>query len=172
MNAQQKARALHQETEAARILREHLSLITEVADEQTVRDTIEGETNLHELIAAVVSDIAEDEILIAGIVSMIETLAARKSRLEARTEARKGAVLRAMEVGELKTLVTPSATLSLRAVPRGLEIRDESEIPMDYFKPVPWKLDKKQLKADLADGKEVPGASLDNGGITLSIRRT
>ena len=164
------AHLLQRETEAARVLREALSAIPAI-DDETVRDTIEGETSLHELIAAVMLDINEDEILCHGLAVMIKSMCDRQSRLLGRTEARRTAIQKAMETGEIKSLATPSGTLSLRSTPRGLEILDEWLIPQDYFVPQEPKLDRKKLKDDLKDGKEIPGCTLNNGGQTLSIRR-
>lgn len=161
---------LQQEASAARALKEALALVPNM-DDETVRDTIEGETSLHEAIAAVLSDINEDEMLILGIGEMVKTLGARKARLETRIDARKAAIQKAMEIGEIKTLATPSGTLSLRNVPRALDVTDDKLIPFDYFVMQEPKLDRKRLKSDLQDGKEIPGCLLDNGSVTLSIRR-
>jgi hypothetical protein len=162
---------LQQEANAARSLKDALAAIPNM-DDDTVRDTIEGETSLHEAIAAVLADIDEDEMLVAGIGTMVGRLSERRTRLENRTEARKAAIQKAMEIGVIQKLVTPSGTLSLRNTPRGLEITDEAAVPFDYFIPQPAKLDRKKLKDDLKDGKDVPGAVLGNGGVTISIRRT
>ena len=164
------AHLLQRETEAARVLREALSAIPNM-DDETLRDSIEGETNIRELIAAVMLDINEDEILCTGIDKLMSDLHGRRARLEGRTEARRAAIQKAMETGEIKSLATPSGTLSLRSTPRGLEILDEWLIPQDYFVPQEPKLDRKKLKDDLKDGKEIPGCTLNNGGICLSLRR-
>lgn len=161
---------LQQEANAARALKDALALIPNM-DDETVRDTIEGETSLHEAIAAVLADIDEDEMLVTGIATMVGRLCERRSRLDGRIDARKAAIQKAMEIGEIKTLQTPSGTLSLRSVPRGLDITDEKLIPWEYFVPAEPRLDRKKLKDALKAGKEVAGAVLDNGGQTLSIRR-
>jgi hypothetical protein len=161
---------LQQEANAARALKDALAAIPNM-DDETVRDTIEGETSLHEAIAAVMADINEDEILCHGLAVMIKTMCDRQSRLLGRTEARRLAIQKAMEIGEIRTLATPSGTLSLRATPRGLDVTDEKAIPWDYYDPQEPKLNRKRLKDALKDGKEIPGCMLDNGGQTLSIRR-
>lgn len=161
---------LQQEAIAARALRDALAAMPNM-DDDTIRDSIEGETSLREAIAAVVADINDDEMLVAGIATMIGRLSDRRTRLDTRTEARKAAIQKAMEIGEIKTLPLPSCTLSLRAVPRGLAVTDEKLIPWDYFVAQEPRLDRKRLKDDLKAGKEIPGCVLDNGGLTLSVRR-
>lgn len=157
------------EIEAAKALKSVLQTITD--DEDAIADTIEGETNLHEAIAAVMRDITEDEILLAGLEAMLKTLSDRKARIEYRIERRRAAILRGMEVGELKRLELPEATLSIRRVPPVLEITDEAQIPEIYWKPQPLKLDKAVIKSMLAGGENIPGAVLGNGSQSLSVRR-
>jgi hypothetical protein len=70
----------------------------------------------------------------------------------------------------MKKLEQPDFTASLRAVPPGLVVGDESLIPADYWKPQPAKLDKRGLLTALNAGTSVPGVSLGNGGTTLSVR--
>ena len=163
--------ALQRETEAARVLKEALSAIPNM-DEETVRDSIEGQTSLHEMIAWADEEMVKDEVMAFGLDEMIERLGERRSGVKARIEARRLAIQKAMEVGELKSIKLASATLSLRNTPRGLEILDEWLIPQEYFVPQDPKLDRKKLKDDLKNGKEIPGCVLDNGSVTLSIRRT
>lgn len=162
-------RDLAKEAAAAAALKEALKLETD--DTEAIRDTIEGETNLHDAIAAVMDDIREDEILVAGIESLAGSLSERKKRLEDRIGWRRAAVERAMAIGELPTLTLPDATLSLKTVPQGLTIVDEAKIPAKFWKAQDPVLDKKTLKDALKAGDVVDGAQLTNGGQTLAIRR-
>lgn len=162
-------RNLDLETRAARALRDVLLTITD--DDGAVADTIEGETNLHEAIKAVMDKITEDEILVTGIGSMAQALADRKARIAHRIERRRAAIERGMSVGEIQRLELPLATLSLRRIPPALQIANEAVIPPEYFLPQPPKLDRTALKEALKAGKDVPGALLDNGGIGLTVRR-
>lgn len=164
-------RDLNKEMAAAKALRESISAALG-DDADTMRDTIEGETGLHEAVASVMDMIREDEILTIGITGMIEALSARKSRLEARQDRCRSAIEQALLIGEIKTLALPDATVSLKSVPRALEIVDEALIPAEFFKPRDPSLDRSALKAALKEGRDVPGAILDNGGITISIRRS
>ena len=113
---------LKRETEAARVLREQLIAMVGPEWEEVVRDTLEGETNLRELIVQVVDDIAQDEAYSAGIDAHIATMQARKERLKKRIEYHRSAVLNAMTIGEIKTLPLAIATLSRAAVAPKVEI--------------------------------------------------
>jgi hypothetical protein len=160
---------LQRETEAARILREQLADLMD-GDEIAIRDTIEGETNLHELIASVAEDIATDEASVAGIKAHIETMKARKERLERRIEFRRSAILNAMSIGEVKKLELAIATLSRKPVPPKVQIVNEAEIPSQFWKRADPTLDKKAIADALKNNEQVPGATLSNGGETLAVK--
>jgi|SRR5215469_4108212 len=139
-------------------------------DERTLADTVEGITSLHEILAAVVRGYLEDLSLVAALGMRIEEMQGRLARFEARAEKKRALVTQVMERAELNKLQEPDFTVSLRAVPPGLVVSDETAIPADYWKPQPPKLDKKGLLAGLNAGQAIPGAALGNGGTTIAVR--
>lgn len=166
---QRRAADLANEAAAAKALKDSLASLN--LDDDTLRDTIEGETNLHEAISAVMGLIRDDEILISGIDRMQEALAARKTRLEDRIEYYRAAVLQAMTIGEIPSLELPDATISARRVPPKLEVVDEAAVPAAFWVAQDPRLDRKALGDALKRGETVPGVTLGNGGISLTIRR-
>jgi hypothetical protein len=135
---------LSKETAAARVLKAALMEVTD--DPDTLADTIEGATNLHEAIAAVMDGIGEDDMLCAGLSNMMQALSQRKSRLESRIDRRRVAIERAMAAGELTKLELPQATLSLRRVPPALHIVSETLIPTNFWQPQPPGSTRKRLR--------------------------
>lgn len=162
-------RALTKETAAANALRESLRALTD--DSDALRDTIEGEVNLHEAIVAVMALIRDDEASVLGLGAMVEKLSERKRRLGERIERRRAAIEQAMCIGEIQKIELPDATLFLRKVSPDVIVFDESKIPAAYWKAQDPKLDRSALKAALKDGNEVPGCTLGNGSLGLTIRR-
>ena len=160
---------LHREMNAAKAIKDGLQSITD--DEDAIRDTLEGETNLHELIGSVLESIDDDQIIVDGCAARIADLQSRKARVVARIDAKKAMIEQALIIAELKSIETVVATASLRRVPPSVVISEESDIPAEYWKPQEPKLDKKALKAALDEKTIVPGCSLSNGGVTLSLRR-
>ena len=67
-----------------RALRERLLVEFPVLDNETIRDTLEGITDLHEMIAAVIRSALVDEALHAGLRSRVDDMKERLSRLELR----------------------------------------------------------------------------------------
>lgn len=160
---------LHRQIKAAAALKQSLKdMLGE--DDEAMRDMIEGETNLHEMIEHVVLSIEDDNVLVVGLSARLEELQSRKTRFENRIASKRAMIEQAMVIGELESLERPTFTLSLRSTPVKAEIIDESLIPSAYWKPQPPKLDKRALLAALKEGGDVAGASLSNGGISLQIR--
>lgn len=160
---------LSKETEAARVLKEQLRDIAG-DDEDMIRDTIEGETSLHEIIRQVVEEISAATANVVGIKAHIEKLKARQERLEAGIETKRTAILNAMAIGEIKKLDAGIATLSRKPVPPKLVVVDEAAIPSQFWKRADPTLDKKALTEALKSKTDVPGAQLSNGSETLALR--
>ncbi len=163
--------SLEREKRAAEALRDTLSKLPGM-DEETARDTIEGETDLHGAIAGVVDLLTEAETMSAGLAVTIEKFEARKARYDARIGFLRSAIEQAMVIGEItKPLELPTCTLSLGRRAPGLVITDEASIPAEFWKPQDPALDKAAIKAALKDKKTVPGAVLSNGSVSLTVRR-
>jgi hypothetical protein len=160
---------LRRETEAARAL---VASLADVLgdDAELAADTIEGETNLQEVIRSALGRIVELDTMTEGIKVTQDALASRKARLEKQREMIRESLAVALEVACIKKMETPLATISLRAVPPRVEVIDESAIPATYWKPQEPRLDRKAVLDALKDKRDVPGATLSNGGMAVTIR--
>lgn len=142
-------------------------------DDQALADTLEGLSNLREQIEAVAKSIDDDNIMLTGITERMGELKERFARIELRVEAKRDAILHAMnEAGERK-FEYPTVTISTRQNPPSAVVTDENLIPDDYKiwpEPPPPKIDKKTILQALKDGKEVAGVILSNGSLSLAMR--
>jgi len=163
------ARATAKEIEAVKVLRAQISDLAE-GDEDFIRDTLEGEVDFAEIIDRLLFSIGEDEAACSGIKEHADALAARKSRIEARIEFKRGLILSALEIADKQSMECAAATVSIRSVPSKALIQEESEIPSEYWEPQAPKLNKKSLLSALKENKIIPGATLSNGGKTISIK--
>ena len=133
-------------------------------------DTLEGITDLHEMIAAVIRSALVDEALQAGLRTRLEEMRQRLARLEERGAKKRQLALEAMcEVG-LKKLEQPDFTASARAGVPSLIIMSEELVPPAYWVPQPPKLNRQALLTDLKRGADIPGAQLGNPQPTLAVR--
>ena len=139
-------------------------------DEETLADTLEGITDLHEMIAAVIRSALVDEALHAGLRFRLDDMRERLSRLEVRAAKKRQLALEAMsEVGFTK-LEQPDFTASTRAGSPALIVIAEDKIPNAYWLPQPPKLDRQTILGELKRGAEIPGAQLSNPQPVLMVR--
>ena len=160
---------LHKAIRAAEVLKQTLRDIAG-DDVDAIRDTIEGETNLHDLIAKTCENIVIDGGMVTGLGDVMKSLADRKDRIEKRIASMRIACLKAMEIAELSSLETLTGTLTRKTLPPSVIISDEAVIPSQFWKPSDPRLDKKAILAALKTGEAIPGCELSNGGETLQIR--
>jgi hypothetical protein len=161
---------LRAEIAVYQILKERLIETYSDVDEKTLLDTLEGITNLREMIAAVIRSALLDEALQVGLRTRLEEMRRRLERLEDRSAKKRQLALEAMcEVG-LKKLEQPDFTASARAGTPSLLINSEPEVPADYWVPQPPKLDRQSLLTDLKRGREIAGAQLSNPEPILAVR--
>ncbi len=139
-------------------------------DEETVADTLEGITDLHEMIAAIIRSALVDEALQAGLRSRLEDMKQRLARLEERGTKKRQLALEAMSEVGLKKLEQPDFTASIRSGVPALVVVAEDVIPDGYWVPQPPKLDRQSLLAQLKRGNEIPGVQLSNPKPNLSVR--
>jgi hypothetical protein len=139
-------------------------------DERALFDTLEGATNLHEAIAAVIRSALDDEVLAKALRGRIEDMRQRLSRIELTASAKREAALDGMEQADMIKLTAPDFTASIRINPPSLLVTSEAEIPQEFWLPQPPKLNKKGLLDAINSGWAVPGATLSNSKISLTVR--
>ena len=91
-------------------------------------------------------------------------------RIEERARKKRNLVCTVMEEADLKKLMEPDFTVSLRPSRAPLMIIDEAAIPGDYWRPQPAKLDRMGLISALSNGRDIAGAVLGNPPMIISVR--
>jgi Siphovirus Gp157 len=140
------------------------------ADEATLLDTLEGITDLHEMIAAVIRSALVDEALQSGLRRRLDDMKERMSRLEVRVSKKRELALHAMTEAGLSKLEQPDFTASTRAGCPALLVLSEETIPPAYWLPQPPKLDRQGLLGELKQGAAIPGTELSNPKPVLMVR--
>lgn len=141
-------------------------------DDQTVIDTVDGETDAIEALRWTVSRAIEADAHAEACKQLAATYTERAKVLVERGQRyRRHAASFLQEVGE-KSVRLPEGTISWRAAnPEILgAIPSPSELP-DWAVKHQRCRDEAAIKAGLAEGKTIPGLSLSNGGVALTIRR-
>lgn len=197
MTSAVSTRDLERELKAAELVR---AQVRDLADDDLalIRDSVEGQTSLFEIMAAMAEADGEDAALVEGVAAYIKKLHDRQKRIENRMEIRRALMANALDVAELPRLVTAAGTITRKALPPKPIVVEEADIPACFYVPQAPKLDRVALlralkeraaaiaeiaaelgtldyKAALArvdlNYPPIPGATLSNGGTTIQIRR-
>ena len=139
-------------------------------DEQTLADTVEGLTDLHEIVQAIIRSALLDEALARGLKSRISNMQGRLDRLEDRASKRRQIAKDVMVELDLKKLTAPDFTASIREGTPSLMVIDEDAVPKIYWEPGEPRLRRQILASDLKQGEEIAGAALSNPEPVLSVR--
>jgi hypothetical protein len=140
------------------------------SDDDTLHDTLEGITELHEMIAAVIRSALVDEALQVGLRSRLDDMKQRLTRLDLRCEKKRQLALEAMSETGVRKLEQPDFTASARAGSPALVVVSEGDIPETYWVLQSPKLNRQALLADMKRGDEIPGVQLGNPKPILTVR--
>lgn len=158
---------LRREAEAAK------ALIASLGDDDAdlVHDMAEGSTNIMEAIDMAIAEMDECDAITEGCKAQVAVYDARASKFAARKQRIRALIEQAMLISELPTAKRPTATITVKRTPPKPVISDESLIPSRFYKTPAPVVDKTAINKAVADGEAVPGVTMDNGGISLQVRR-
>ena len=163
-------RLINTELAKYQLFRQRLLADFPSADEETLFDTLEGITDLHEMIAAVIRSALVDEALHVGLRFRVDDMKERLSRFELRASKKRQLALEAMSEVGLSKLEQPDFTAFTRAGSPALVVIAEDRIPDAFWLPQPSKLDRQAILGELKRGSEIPGAQMSNPKPVLSVR--
>jgi len=149
----------------ARLLAEHQDI-----DEETLADTLEGLTDLNEVITAGLRSALEDEAKANALKERLEAMRARLTRLRDRAKAKRQACATAMQNCRLPRLEADEFTVSLRPPSQRLTVDDPDAIPGQFWRRPDPVIRAKELTDALKDGWDVAGARLVQGEPSISVR--
>jgi Siphovirus Gp157 len=139
-------------------------------DPDLIHDTLEGQTDVYELIDWMLARIGDEESMEEAIENRISALMERKKACEGRIIRLRGAIEACLTATGEKSLRRPEATLTLANRKVSISHIDETILPEKFFKTT-RSVSRTTISEALKSGEIVPGVTLDNGGVTLTIRR-
>jgi hypothetical protein len=152
------------------IVRDRIRAEEQDIDDATLADTVEGLTDLHEILAAITRAALVDEALSSGLKVRIKEMHDRLTRLEERAAKRRHIARDVMLQTDIKKITAPDLTVSLRPGTPSLVVTDDAAIPDAFWEPQPPRLKRQELVIKLKQGNTVPGAELSNPEPVLSMR--
>src|SRR5215470_7272924 len=150
-------------TAAYRAVSEHIRAEDPQIDDQSLADTVEGLTDLHEILTVIIRAALTDQALATGLEGRIGEMQARRERLQDRAGKRRRIAKEVMDAA-------PDFTASIRPGMPALMVIDEAAVPSIYWEPREPRLNRQGLANDLKQGAEIAGVALSNPEPVLSVR--
>ncbi len=139
-------------------------------DEQTLTDTLEGESWPLELKAQNYGFVIRNlQATAASIKEAEKQMADRRKSIEKRAEALTERLKTGLEIARITKLDCPHFALTVKKNPPSVDVWDEKQIPALYIRtpeppPPPEAVpDKAAIKAAICAGIDVPGAQMAQG---------
>src|SRR5476651_594353 len=143
-----------------RAIRDRIRAQDPQIDEQTLADTVEGLTDLHEIVQAIIRAALSDEALVMGLKCRISDMQGRLDRLQDRASKRRQIAKDVMVELDLKKLNAPDFTASIRPGMPALMVINEDAVPSIYWQPSEPRLNRQELAYELKQGARIEGVEI------------
>ena len=158
-------------------MRLNSSMLTYMAEElapyseelEVFWDTLDGETDVMDLVSSVLTQISDAEAGMIACHEMAKRYSERRSTLDARKVRLNKMLKTIMLCANQSKIPHPLGTVSLRKGTESVAITNEKEIPSQLCKTTVTP-DKTEIKKQLKAGVQIDGAELVTGPLTISIR--
>ena len=119
---------------------------------------MEGLTDLHEILTAIVRAALTDQALATGLKGRIAEMQGRLDRLKERASKRRQIAKDVMVELDLKKLAAPDFTASIRPGMPALMVIDEAAVPSIYWEPREPRLNRQDWRQTLNRAPKSPGS--------------
>lgn len=138
-------------------------------DAKLLEDSLEGETDFHELLTRLLRMEREAVALASAVEGQAKSLTERAARFLRQRDTFRGMIFALMEAASQTKVRLPEATISIAADRAGCIVTDETALPEQFIETKRYPK-KAAILAALLSGERVSGAELKNTATHLSIR--
>ena len=153
-----------------RSIRDRIRTEDPTVDETTLADTVEGLTDLHEIITAIIRSVLTDEALANGLKIRVSEMQERLDRLQDRASKRRQVAKDAMLELDIKKITAPDFSVAIRPGLPALQVLNEAAVPSMYWQPSAPRLKRQELLTELKTGADIDGVALSDPEPVLSVR--
>jgi hypothetical protein len=139
-------------------------------DDETLADTLDGISDLPQMIEEIVRSSLDDAALVVGLKSRLDEMGQRLARFKARYDRKRELACWAMGRAGIGRLHAADFSASLAQGGQRLEVMDEAKVPEVYFVPQAPRLDRTSLQDALKRGEAIEGAHLVQSGPHIVVR--
>lgn len=148
---------------------ELIALLGDEFDPATFWDTLDGETDVMDILGAILRDRMEAAVFEAANKAAADEYSTRARKFAERQKALSKALGKILDMTGQKKVQHPLGTVSRIAGRASVEITDETLVPRELCQ-ITVSPDKKAIKEALESGESVPGAALSIGDPSVSVR--
>ncbi|HQT38915.1 MAG TPA: siphovirus Gp157 family protein [Acidocella sp.] len=141
------------------------------ADERVLRDTLDGETEIYDVMRRLARFALESQAQCDVAMKRVDNLTERADRFKRRADRARAALFAIMDALGERKLIDAEFTVSVRPGTPSVQITDETLIP-DAFMITTRKPNKAAIAAALKADQPVAGAELSNAASYLAIKST
>jgi hypothetical protein len=139
-------------------------------DDETLADTLEGLSDLPDILKQVIRSSLDDEVMAEALRSRLSDMRERLERIETRHDRKRALVSSTMTKAGLAKVIADDFSVSLRHGAPKLEITEERAISAAFLIMQPPRIDRAGLLAALKQGETVDGAVLQEGLSYVQVR--
>jgi hypothetical protein len=154
-----------------RVIESLFETYPELKEDEDLRiDTLHGCTNFVEIIDSLLLRLQDADALANSCDNVMREIKKRRERFDRRSDFSRDLIHRLMEIAEIRKLELATGTVSVTNKAPSVVIVDEALLPSDFIR-IKSEPNKTAIKEAILAGTEVAGATMSNGGTTLTIRR-
>jgi len=140
-------------------------------DDDAFWDTLDGETDVLDLMDRCLASMQEDEALVGAIKAQIDDLRKRHDRIARRADAWRRSLGVILASAGMKKAERPRGTVNVRPGNLSVRILNEDEVPSQLMREkISRAPDKAAIKSQIEAGEDVPGCTLERGSDIVSVR--